>query len=313
MNKIERMRAVLNGKKPDRVPASFWFHFPPKGKVRGKESVKAHLDYYRDSGIDFLKIMNEHPYQVDVDIINPADWRKIKPAPLNSEFFQAQLDEIKMITDELNGECLTAATIFNPFSSGNHASGKLVTEHLKTDPESVNIGLATIAESLAEFALACIDAGADGIYYAAQGGEADRFEEDLFLEYIKPHDLTVLNGIKEKGELNIIHICGDNVRLHLYSNYPGNVINWASTAKNNIPLKAGKKLFNRVILGGMDNNGAIVQGPFEDIQQRVYDIINEFGAENLIIGADCTLPSDVDIAHIQAVIEAAEKATNQKI
>jgi len=309
MNKIDRIRAVVNGKKPDRVPASFWYHFPPKGKVRGKESVKAHLDFYRKSGIDFLKIMNEHPYQVNLDIENPADWRKIKPAPMTSEFFQSHLDEIKMITDELKGDCLTTTTIFNPYSSGNHASGKLVTEHLNADPKSVSIGLKTIAESLAQFALACIEAGSDGIYFAAQGGEADRFEEDIFLEFIKPHDLTVLNAVKEQGELNITHICGDNVRLHLYANYPGDVINWASTEKHNIPLKAGKKLFDRTILGGMDNNGVIINGPVGDIQQSVFDIIEEFGDERLIIGADCTLPSDINVDHIRAVIEATEIAS----
>lgn len=81
------------------------------------------------------------------------------------------------------------------------------------------MGLAVIAESLAEFAVACLDAGADGIYFSAQGGEADRFSEHVFLEFIKPHDLTVLNAIRSKGELNIIHICRDNVRLHLYCNY----------------------------------------------------------------------------------------------
>lgn len=309
MNKIERIRAVLGGRKPDRVPASFWFHFPPKGKIKGKESVKAHLDYYLKSGIDFLKIMNEHPYQVDIEVKNPADWRKIKPAPIESGFFQDQLDEIKMITDTLGGECLTSTTVFNPFSSGNHASGKLVTEHLKADPESVNIGLGIIAESLAEFAAACIDAGADGIYFAAQGGEADRFEEQIFLDNIKPHDLTVLNAVKGKGELNIVHICNDNIRLHLYSNYPGDVINWAATAKNNIPLSAGKKLFNRTILGGLDNKGLIVDGSVEDIQERVYEIIGEFGSGNLIIGADCTLPSDINIEHIQAVINAVENTS----
>ena len=309
MNKIDRVRKALMGEKPDRVPASFWFHFPPKGKVRGKESVRAHLDYFHKSGIDFLKIMNEHPYQVDIEINNPDDWRKIKPAPLESEFYQKQLDEIKMITDELGGECLTTTTIFNPFSSGNHASNKLVTEHLNADPESVNIGLETIAESLAQFAVACIDAGADGIYFAAQGGEANRFEEQIFLENIKPHDLTVLNAIKERGELNITHICGEDIRLHLYSNYPGDVINWAATAKNNIPLTAGKKLFNRTILGGMDNNGVIVNGPVEDIEKRVLNIVDEFGTQMLIIGADCTLPSDINIDHIHAVIEALEKAS----
>lgn len=303
MNKIQRVRAALEGKTPDRIPASFWFHFP-KDQAHGEESVKAHIHYYRQADLDFLKIMNEHHYRVKTEIKNPSDWRKIRPAPISSDFYQAQLDEIKMITDELAGECLTTTTIFNPFASGNHASGKLVTEHLKTDPDSVNIGLRTIAESLAEFASACLDAGADGIYFSAQGGEADRFEEQTFLDFIKPHDLTVLNAVKGRGELNITHICRDNIRLHLYCNYPGDVINWASTAKNNIPLAAGKKLFNRTILGGMDNRGLIVHGSPEEIQQRVHAIIDGFGTERLIIGADCTLPTDIKIENIRTAIEA---------
>jgi uroporphyrinogen decarboxylase len=303
MNKIQRVRAALEGKLPDRVPASFWFHFP-KNQAHGKESVKAHLNYYRQANLDFLKIMNEHPYRVETPIKNPADWRKIKPAPLSSDFYQAQLDEIKMITDELAGECLTTTTIFNPYASGNHASGKLVTEHLKADPESVNIGLGTIAESLAEFASACLNAGADGIYFSAQGGEAGRFEEQIFLENIKPHDLMVLDAVKDQGELNILHICNDNIRLHLYINYPGDIVNWAATSQNNIPLPAGKKLFNRTILGGMDNRGVIVNGSPEEIQTRVREIIRAFGPENLIIGADCTLPTDIEIDNIRTAIDA---------
>ena len=303
MNKIERVRAALAGETPDRVPASFWFHFPEE-QAHGKAAVQAHLEYYHQADLDFLKIMNEHPYHVKMEIKNPADWRKLKPAPQSSAFYQAQLDEIKMITDALGGECLTTTTIFNPFSSGNHCSGKQVTEHLKMDPDSVQIGLGTIAESLAEFALACLDAGSDGIYFSAQGGEADRFEEDVFLNYIKPHDLTVLNAVKDQGELNILHICRDNIRLHLYSNYPGNVVNWAATAQNNIPLSAGKRLFDRTILGGMDNRGVIVEGNQEAIEARVQAILAEFGEQNLILGADCTLPTEIDIERIRTAVEA---------
>ena len=310
MNKIQRVRAALAGEIPDRVPASFWFHFPEE-QAHGKESVQAHLDFYRQADLDFLKIMNEHPYRVKTDIKNPADWRKLKPAPLSSSFFQAQLDEIKMITDELGGECLTATTIFNPFSSGNHCSGKQVTEHLKMDPESVNIGLATIAESLAEFAAACIEAGADGIYFSAQGGEADRFEEEVFLNAIKPHDLTVLDAVKDIADFNILHICRDNIRLHLYSNYPGNVVNWAATAQNNVPLAAGKNLFDRTILGGMDDRGVIVDGPPEEIEARVHEVLAEFGTKHLILGADCTLPTGIEIEHIRAAVEATETFEDQ--
>ncbi len=303
MDKIQRVRAALKGDIPDRVPASFWFHFP-KQQAHGEASVKAHINYFRQANLDFLKIMNEHPYRVETSIKNPSDWRKIKPAPLKSDFYQDQLDEIKMITDELAGECLTTTTIFNPFASGNHASDKLVTEHLKADPDSVNIGLGTIAESLAEFASACLDAGADGIYFSAQGGEADRFDEHTFLEFLKPHDLTVLNAVKDRGDFNIIHICRDNIRLHLYSNYPGDVINWGSTNDHNIPLTSGKKLFQRTILGGLDNNGVIVHGSAEEIKQEVHKIIKNFGSKQLIIGADCTLPSNIDIENIRTAIEA---------
>jgi uroporphyrinogen decarboxylase len=303
MNKIERLKTVLAGDLPDRIPASFWFHFP-EAQAHGEESVKAHLDFYRQADVDFLKIMNEHPYRVETNIKYPNDWRKLKPAPLDSDFYQAQLDEIKMITDELQGECLTTTTIFNPFSSGNHASDRLVTEHLKADPDSVNIGLATIAESLAEFALACLDAGADGIYFSAQGGEADRFEEHNFLKFIKPHDLTVLNAIQDKGDLNIIHICRNNVRLHLYCNYPGHVFNWAVTGPNNVSLKSGKKLLNRTILGGMDNRGVIVNGNPQEIEAAVHQVILTAGPKNLILGADCTLPTDVNIANIRAAVDA---------
>ncbi len=304
MNKIERMRACLAGQVPDRVPASFWFHFP-QHQAHGQASIDAHLEYYRQVDPDFLKIMNEHPYQGNVQIKNPADWRKLKPAPIKSDFFQAQLDEIKQITDALDGECLTTTTIFNPFSSGNHASGRRVTEHLKADPQSVNIGLATIAESLAEFAQACLEAGADGIYFSAQGGDADRFSEAEFLEFIKPHDLTVLNAIREQGELHIIHICRDNNRLHLYCNYPGHVFNWAVTAPVNLSLKAGKRLFGRPVLGGLDNRGVIVDGSPAEIEAAVHDIIDKIGPKNLIIGADCTLPTEIGRENIRLAIQAA--------
>ncbi len=304
MNKIERVRAVLKGEIPDAVPASFWFHFP-KDQAHGNAAVKAHLDYYQQADLDFLKIMNEHRYRVETQIKNPSDWRKIKPVPLKSEFYQAQLDEIKMITDGLGGDCLTVITIFNPFSSGKHASNYLIDEHLRADPKSVNIGLQTIAESLAEFSAACLDAGADGIYFAAQGGEADRFEEHIFTEVIKPNDLTALNAIKDKSDFNILHICQDKVRLHLYSDYPGNIVNWAATAQHNIPLQDGKKLFNRPILGGLDNRGVLVDGTPEDIRRAVHEVISSFGPRGLIIGADCTLPTEINIENIHAAVEAA--------
>jgi uroporphyrinogen decarboxylase len=302
VNKIERVRAALAGEQVDRVPASFWFHFPP-AQARGETSVKAHLKYYRESGIDFLKVMNEHPYQGNVSVKTPADWKQLRPAPVSSPFYQEQLDEVKRIVDELGDECLIITTIFGPFSSGNHASEHMVTEHLKADLDSVHQGLATIADSLAEFALACVDAGASGIYYSAQGGEQDRFTEEQFLRYIKPHDLTILDAIRDHGEFHLLHICKDRVRLPLYADYPSHAVNWAAT-KNNLNLQEGRELFNRSIVGGLDDRGVVVDGSPEAIKATVRQVITGFGTEGLIVGADCTFPTDIDVSNIRLAVEA---------
>ena len=304
MNKIERVRAALKGEEVDRVPASFWFHFPDSQK-HGKAMVKAHLDYFDATGIDFLKVMNEHHYEANVDIKTASDWRKVRPAPTGAAFYQAQLDEIKQISDQIGGEALIVTTIFNPYSSANHASGKLVTPHLKENPQAVTQGLAAIAESLAAFSEACIEAGASGIYFAAQGGEEERFTKEQFLNYIKPHDLTVLNAVKDSGEFHLLHICRERVRLPLYADYPSHAVNWAVT-KNSLSLVEGRKLFRRTVIGGINDRGVIVSGPPDNIQATVRQIITETGTTGFMLGADCTLPTDINFDHIRAAVEAVQ-------
>ena len=302
MNRIERVRAALAGNEVDRVPASFWYHFTAD-KAHGEASVRAHIDFYRESGIDFLKVMNEHPYRTDVSIRTPGDWRRLRPAPLSAPFYREQLDELKRILDAVAGECLVITTLFGPFASGNHASGDLVTAHVRADPEPVSQGLAAIGDSLAEFALACVAAGAAGIYYSAQGGEADRFTKDEFVRTIKPHDLTVLDAVKDQGEFHLLHICRDRVRLHLYADYPSHAVNWAAT-KNNPGLQEGRELFQRTVVGGMDDRGVMANGTPGDIRAAVRQVIATFGTRGLIVGADCTLPTDVPIESIRAAVEA---------
>jgi uroporphyrinogen decarboxylase len=303
MNRVERVRAALAGELVDRVPASFWFHFP-RDRAQGEASVKAHLRYFEESGIDFLKIMNEHLYRADVRIQVPSDWALVRPAPISAPFYQEQLDEVKRIVDGLRGEALAIVTVFNPFASGNHASDHRVTEHLTAEPKVVSGGLGAIAESLAQFALACVEAGAAGIYFAAQGGEEDRFTEEEFLRYVKPHDLTVLHAVEGHGEFHLLHVCRDRVRLPLYADYPSHAVNWAAT-KRNLSLVEGRDLFKRTIVGGMDDRGVLVDGSPQEIQEAVRAVITGFGTRGLIVGADCTLPTDIDVSNIRTAVEAS--------
>ena len=70
MNKRERVLAVLDKKPVDHIPASFWFHFIRPEDAVGEGCVKAHLDYYRATDVDFIKIMSDglgYPLKVTIN------------------------------------------------------------------------------------------------------------------------------------------------------------------------------------------------------------------------------------------------------
>ncbi|MEX1021277.1 MAG: uroporphyrinogen decarboxylase family protein [Litorilinea sp.] len=315
MHKKDRVRAALQMQPVDRVPAGFWYHFPAELHT-GTPAVRAHLDFYRNTDVDFLKVMNEHLYRVDFDIAQPADWRGLRAAPVSAPFYQGLLDELRQVLDAIGDEVFVMATVHGVFASAFHAThspeatfaqGNPVVEHLRQNAEPVLGALDAIADSLADFAGACLDAGAHGVYYAALGAEQYRFTEEEFLTWIKPYDLRVLQAIEGRGELNVLHICKDQVRLDLYADYPAHAVNWA-VSEQNPSLIEGRALFNRPILGGVDYRGPIVEGPSAAIEAEVHATIREFGTQGLLLGADCTLPTHTPYEHIRTAVAATATA-----
>jgi uroporphyrinogen decarboxylase len=57
-------------------------------------------------------------------------------------------------------------------------------------------------------------------------------------------------------------------------------------------------------MGGMDRKGLIVAGNDEEITGTVEDVLREAPAR-FILGADCTLPGDIDWHNIRTAISTA--------
>lgn len=53
--------------------------------------------------------------------------------------------------------------------------------------------------------------------------------------------------------------------------------------------------------------GPIVTGPAEAIEAEVQQTLQEFGTQGLLLGADCTLPTDTPFANIRTAVEATGK------
>ena len=300
MNRIERVLAALKNEPVDHLPTSFWFHFTGN-QIAGKRMAKAHIDYYRKCQPDFIKVMNDNPYYMPntLPVIEQAsDWARLEKVPPTAAGFQSQLDGLRILKDKLGDEVLFVTTIFSPYNFGNKISRDQVEKHIKENPNAVKQGMQVIAESLADFSLACIEAGAAGIYYSAQAGGEEIFSAQEHLEFIKPFDLVILNAVDGKAPFNLLHICSEKTHFDNYRDYPADAVNWAVTLPGQLSLSEGKKFFNKPVVGGLDNNGVLVSGPEDAIRKAVKDVIEETGREGILLGANCTVPSEINLDHL---------------
>ena len=134
--------------------------------------------------------------------------------------------------------------------------------------------------------------------------------EAAYKEIISPSELKVLDAANEVKGHNILHICGyEGARnnIELFKDYPAQVVNWA-VGPEGISLSEGRNIFGgRTVLGGFENgkDGLLYTGTKTAIQEKVREIIADTGTHGLIIGADCTIPSDINHERIEWVREAA--------
>jgi uroporphyrinogen decarboxylase len=308
MNKREMVLSLLDKSQvPGHIAAAFFLHFSPDCH-RGQAAIDKHLEYFRYTGMDFVKIQYELPFPRRPEIRYPDDWAKM---PLyGREFYQDQLYVAAGLVKEVKGEALVVQTLYSPFMSAGHTtSDQMITEHIKTEPEKVVKGLEAITESILWFVRECIRLGLDGFYASTQGGESHRFEDPaLFAQYVKPYDLAVMEEIDGACPFNILYVCdyqGGYDDLTPFLDYPGDIVNCPlGVGSSTMSTKEAAELFGRPYMGGLDRHGIIVTGSHDDIVTSVQDALAR-APERFVLGADCTLPGDIDWGNIRTAISTA--------
>lgn len=314
MNKIERAEAVFRGEKPDRIPAGFWFHYNHEWDT--DRMAVEHLKTWRETGVDIYKVMQDYSHKLETPVKTPGDWKNIKYPGRSSPVYQKLLDVLKRILDATGHDALTFQTMFGPLKTAVQSYGyDLVMAHAKEAPEQLAAAVDGIADAQTEWALGFMEAGADGLFYAAQFSEPGRFTRDEFDRLVKDGDLKLLKAAESKGGRNILHICGEpDYQFHTtpawYTSYPCAIVNWA-VKDTGLSLKDGGALFKgKPVLGGMNNKGNILNGSDEAIRAEVEEVIRGLAAEGLppgfMLGADCTIQGQgISHSKIRVAVDAA--------
>ena len=316
---------IIAGERPDRHAISFWRHFFHM-EHHAEGTAEAMLAFQKRFDWDFMKINPRADYHVedwglkqewskdefrkhrkyDFPIINPEDWSKIKPQPMTSPVLAEHLKVVSMIKKKSDPELPILMTVFTPLA----IAGRLVEDratllkHLHDCPELVEPALRAITDTFKAYASELRNAGADGLFYATtQWASSDTLTWDEYRRFGVPYDLEVIRAT-ESDAVNLFHVCSSNNYLKELSeiNYHCALYNWDSDDPTNLPLdKADGLLKGKVMVGGVDRNGWLLEGDPEEVGHKIEEIKERFAPERLIIGPGCSVPPEVPMDNFRAV------------
>ena len=337
MNREERIRAVLAGEQPDRIPVSVWMHLSEYDQDP-RSLAEAMVAMNRKYDFDFIKMMPFGAYMVpdwggkldvycdkykeveiaDTGLKTAEDFynMEILPPIYGTWGKTLQMAQWTIKLADPHTPCLQ--TIFSPASSLKKVAGAKMKELIAEEPEAVHHALQVITETTKGFVKANIEAGVSGFFFANQCATYDFMTDTEYAEFVKPYDLQVINAFKGKTWFNVCHIHGKNIMFDTVAKYPLEVLNWHDRQTGPTLAEAREKT-GKVFLGGLREGPEIVGSHLvydsvmakdgasaESIKAHIREAIAMVNGKGLIIGPGCVADPRSPEACLKAVREAVE-------
>lgn len=324
MNKKERVDAALRGDPVDRVPASMWGHDFEREWDPYLLS-EAMVENFTRYDWDFMKVNPRASYHVEdwgvkvrpsgekykapviesTPIRSASDWKRIRPLEPDQGALAEQLKALQLINHSVGYEAYFVQTIFCPlgvamYLAGNQAEPVLHT--IREDRNAMHAALRVITETFTTYALACMEEGASGIFYATNGWASEgRLTEDQYREFGEQYDQEILDAIKRRSKLTILHNCGSRIYFDLLSGYPVHALNWAATVEGNPDLAEGKRRSGKAVMGGISEKTVLKDGSPGQVQDEVAQALELTGGRHFLLAPGCSIPPQTPARNLEAI------------
>lgn len=322
MSRRERLAAAIARQPVDRVPYSFWRHFP-KTDRNPAGLAQATLRFHERYGGDFIKITPAGGYAVEAwgcvegqderpdghrpcstcAIQDGDDWKKIRALdPGSAPGYVEHIEVIvRMGFDRRIGDAPVMPTIFSPLSLARKLSGTRLNTDLRERPQLVRDALEAITETLVRFASLALDEGVTGIFYSIQAASRALHTEEEYAEFGEPYDRRFLESVGDRSILTIVHCHGTELMFDRLARLPGHAWNWddRATAPS---IGDGKAAVPGAVIGGLHQWKTLRDGTPDEAVTETKDAIAQTGGVGLIIGPGCVLPNNTPDPNVAAVV-----------
>jgi uroporphyrinogen decarboxylase len=324
MTKRERIMAALRGELVDRVPLAFWLHnFATENSAKGLADETLRLLHRFDW--DFLKPQSRAqcfaemwgltyapsndragPYTVTrTPIADAAGLRALRPADPTTGALGEQLEALRLIRAAVGPDVPIIWTVFAPMMvlpmlcrGGRDQALGLA----RSAPRETEHALGVMTETLAEYARACLAAGADGLFYATNFATRSLMSADECRRWQRPWDLRVLGSVA-MAPFNLLHICGSAILFEEFVDYPVTAYSWA-TVPGNPGLDTVHARTGRAVVGGLPAKPEIASMTADALVATTSHALDKMNRRWLLLGPDCSINPDTPEALLAAVGEA---------
>lgn len=321
IDKRERVECALNGTIADRLPYSFWTHYPGidlEPEVIAQETAQLVLDL----DLDFVKSMPNGLYcaedwgvkadyseiagggvakVVELAVNGAADWANIKRLDVHAGAYGRELLHLKRVIDRVGPQVPVLATVFSPLTIANKLAGSGYRAHFTGSPALLKAALGEIAATVKAFSEAAINIGCAGVFFASQESTNQAMTTDEYREFGVPFDHEALTGASG-GWFNAIHMHGEDVMFDLLKDYPVQALNWhvgeTSPTLDAYRAEGGTK----PVVGGM-RRMALTRGEYEVAVSDIDAAIASMGGRNLLLTPGCVIRYPVDLIFLKRVAD----------
>ena len=329
MDRFERLKAAADGAPVDRVPVSAWGHFFTE-ETTAEDLAGVMVRFQETYDWDYMKIHARASYHVEGfgfryqastdpaqlhktlghPIVEPGDWRKLRPLGLDDPALDEQFRAIELIRGAVGGTVPLIMTVFSPLDVAYMLTGHdsaLLGDHLRRDADAVAAGLAVFAETFVPFVRRLPDCGIDGIYFSAKWSNRFKLPAEEYRRLARPYDLQVLAEAQGLW-CNMMHLCEDGIYLDVLADYPVHVFHWDNWAENNPSLSDGQGTVGKTVGGGIDIP-TLTTAAAEEVERKARAAIEETGGRGLLLGPGCSIATaKTPEANLRALRRAVEPA-----
>ena len=323
--KKERLAASIAKEEIDRPPVTLWRHNFLR-EWSAEDLADETIGLYRRFDWDLIKLNPrwsylpeawgnqytpplEQKFQEETHRVvgKASDLDSIETADRQHASLLEQLDALERVVEEVGDEVDVIQTVFSPLSVVGLLAGGIgqpLVAYAEQNPKGLERALNAVRETISHHVSDALDRGASGIFFAPlQWTSLDVCGAAIYERFGRPHDLWVLERA-QGAKLNVLHVCGNQIGLDRFLDYPVDLFSWDDRGRGNPSLLEVAGKTDRAVMSGVHHK-RIHRMQRSELLATMEESIGHLRT-GVVLAGGCAVGALLEDEHMRSVRELAD-------